>query len=101
MRKLLPLLLILIFVGAADALRPVYTVIEYPEVTITGINANTRRVSVKIPMGWQALSVGPKTWLIKDNEEATFEDLRVGQRVRVHLIPRGAQAVAIEVLRPK
>ena len=61
MRKLLPLFLVLFLISTADAARPVYTVREYPEVTITGINANTKRISVTLPQGGsQSLSIGPK-----------------------------------------
>jgi hypothetical protein len=81
--------------------RPDYAVRSHPEVTITGINTKTKRVSVKIKGGSQSLSVGPKTWIMKDDEEASFADLRVGQRLRVWYIPRGALAVALEVLPPK
>ena len=38
---------------------------------------------------------------MQNNEEAKFEDLRVGQHVHVWFIPRGGQAVAIEILPPK
>jgi hypothetical protein len=82
--------------------RPVYSVRSYPEVTITGVNAKTKRINVQLASkgGGQILNVGPKTWIVKDDEEATFADLRVGQRLRVWYIPRGAQAVALEVLPP-
>ncbi len=99
MRKLVPLLAILILTTIADAARPIYKVVELPEVTITRINTTTKMILVTLPNGGTGtLSVGPKTWFIKDNDEATFEELKVGQRVRVHHIPRTTQAVAIEVL---
>jgi hypothetical protein len=45
--RLLPALLALILSGVtALAGRPVYTVREYPEVSITSINAKTKGVSV-------------------------------------------------------
>ncbi len=83
--------------------RPVYAVRSHPEVTITGINAKTKRINVQLANrgGSQSLSVGPRTWIMKDDEEASFADLRVGQRLRVWYIPRGALAVALEVLPPK
>jgi hypothetical protein len=99
--------LVLLATAAVDAAnteagRPVYAVREYPEVTITGINSNTKRISVKLPRrgGSHSLQVGPKTWIIKDGDEASFADLRVGQRLRVRYIPRGGQAVTLEVLPP-
>jgi hypothetical protein len=83
----------------ARADQPVYAVREYPEVTITGINAETKAIGVRLPGGGgQDLRVSPKTWIIKDGEEATFADLAVGQRLRVRYIPRGAQAVTLEIL---
>jgi hypothetical protein len=102
--SLSPLLTPLLFLTAlaASAGRPVYSVREYPDVTVTGINAQTKSVTVQLPKGGsQSLRVGPKTWFVKDDEEAAFADLRLGQRLRVHYIPRGGQAVALEVLPPK
>jgi hypothetical protein len=85
----------------AFAARPVYDVREYPDVVITGINARTRAISFPTPDGGsQALRLGPKTWIIRDNEEATFRDLQIGQHIHVWFIPRGAQAVVVEVLSP-
>jgi hypothetical protein len=83
--------------------RPVYTVQSHPEVTVTGINAKAKRITVQVAgKGFsQILNVGPKTWVMKDNEEAAFADVRVGQRLRVWYIPRGALAVALEVLPAK
>jgi hypothetical protein len=83
----------------ALAARPVYAVREYPEVVISGINAQTKAIGFSTPGGgFQDVRVGPKTWIIKDNDEATFEDLRVGQRVHVWFMARAAQAVVVEVL---
>jgi hypothetical protein len=83
--------------------RPVYSVQAHPEVTITGINAKDKRITAKVAGKEfvQVLNVGPKTWIAKDNEEASFANLRVGQRLRVWYIPRGSLAVALEVLPPK
>ena len=94
---------VVVAVAPANAAQPVYAVREHPEVTITGINAETKRITVELPGdgGAQALRVVSKTWIIKDGDEASFADLRVGQRLHVWLIPRGAQAVALEVLPPK
>ncbi len=94
-------LLLIAHTGLAG--RPVYTVREHLDVRIVLLNTKTKSFTVQMPknLGSQSLSVGPKTWIMKDNEEASFADLRIGQRVRVHYIPRGAQAVAVEVLRPK
>jgi hypothetical protein len=102
-RPLSALLALLLCALASSAGRPVYTVREYLDVPIVSINVKTRRFSVPMPKnpGVQALSVSPKTWILKDNEEASFADLRVGQRVRVHFIPRGGQALAVEMLRAK
>jgi hypothetical protein len=96
-----PLLILASFSSFAG--RPVYAVREYPEVTITGINAETKSITVRLPKGGgsQSLRVGPKTWIIKDDEEAAFADLRVGQRLRVRYIPRGGLAVTLEVLPTK
>ena len=69
--------------------------------TITKINEKGKGIVLKLPKGGsQALAVGPKTWLIKDGEEASFEDLQVGQRLNVRYIPRTSQAVTLEVLPP-
>jgi hypothetical protein len=105
MRQLLCFLTMLVCVAAAESVqagRPVYAVREYPDVEITSINTKTKRLSVRLPgRGSHSLSVGPKTWIIKDNEEASFADLRVGQRLRIRYIPRGGQAVTLEVLPSK
>lgn len=80
--------------------RPVYAVREYVDAPIVGINPQTQRVSVALPKGgYQSLSVGAKTWIIRDDEEAQFADLRMGQRLHVWYIPRGGQAVVLEILR--
>jgi hypothetical protein len=79
--------------------QPVYAIREYPQITIATINAETKRIGVELPNGGsQDLGIGPKTWIIKDGGEASFADLRVGQRLRVRYIPRSAQAVTLEVL---
>jgi hypothetical protein len=94
--------LVLLLALAPIGARPVYAVREYADVPITSINAQAQRFSVAVPTGGrQALSVSAKTWLMQNNEEAKFEDLRVGQRVHVWFIPRGGQAVAMEILPPK
>jgi hypothetical protein len=94
--------LVLLLAFAPIGAGPVYAVREHADVPITNINSQTRRFFVAFPTGGgQALSVSAKTWLMQDNEEAKFEDLRVGQRVHVWFIPRGGQAVAIEILPPK
>jgi hypothetical protein len=37
-------------------------------------------------------------WIMKNNEEAGFDDLRSDQHVHVWYIPRGGLAVAVEIL---
>ncbi len=102
MKRLLTVLIIFLMVNTLESARPIYTVKEFPEVRVASINKETQRISVElIDGGSQSLSIGPKTWLIKDNEEASFSDLKVGQNVRVHFIPRGSQAVAVEILSSK
>jgi hypothetical protein len=83
---------------AVEAGQPIYAVREYPDVTITGINNKTKTITVTLTNGSQALRIGPKTWIIGDNKEASLADLRVGQHLRVRYIPRGAQAVTLEML---
>jgi hypothetical protein len=59
----------------AEATQPVYAVREYPEVTIAAINAETKKIIVSLPEGGgRAFNVSPKTWIIKDDDEATFAD---------------------------
>jgi hypothetical protein len=91
-----------VLAGPARAGRPVYAVREHAEVAIASINAKSRTISVKLPKGGsQSLRVSPKTWIIKDDDEASFNDLKVGQLLRVRYIPRGGQAVTLEVLPPR
>jgi len=88
--------------SSAEALQPIYAVREYPEITIISVYAE-RRKSITVSLrkgGTHTLQIGPKTWIIKDNNPGTFEDLQAGQRVRVWYIPRGSQAVIIHILRP-
>jgi hypothetical protein len=86
--------------GPAKAGRPVYAVVEEKDVTITNITAKS--ILLKSPKGGTyRLGVGPKAWIIKDGDEGSFEDLRVGQRLHVRYIPRTSQAVTVEVLPPK
>jgi hypothetical protein len=88
------------------AAQPVYAVHEYPDVAIIGVMSNprvinTRAIKVQIPNtqgGALYLKVSPKTWIIKNNAEAAFADLKTGQHVRVRYIPRGGLAVTLEVL---
>ncbi|MFO0969970.1 MAG: hypothetical protein U0793_30835 [Gemmataceae bacterium] len=88
--------------GPVKAGRPVYAVLEQKDVTITTINEKAKRVLVTLPKGGSlSLAVGPKTWIIKDGDEASFDDLRVGQRLHVRYIPRTSQAVTLEVAPPK
>jgi hypothetical protein len=82
--------------------RPVYAVREYREVIVSGINAKTKAIGFQLPRpsgGYQYLRVSPKTRIIKDDQEGTFADLRVGQRLHVWFIARGGQAVMLEVCR--
>jgi hypothetical protein len=44
---------------------------------------------------------GQKTWIIKGKDPGSLADLRVGQRLRVRYIPRGALAVTLEILPSK
>jgi hypothetical protein len=86
--------------SASDA-RLVYAVRE-EEFIARDIRPKTNTIQYDLPYGgWGIIHVSPKTWYIKDNEEATFEDLRVGQRLHVWMIPRGSQAVIVEILPPK
>ena len=88
-------------IGPATAGRPIYAVLEYKDVTITSINNKAKTIQLKLPKdGSTGLAVGPKTWILKDGDEASFEDLRVGQRLNVRYIPRTSQAVTLEVLPP-
>ena len=100
------LLLVLIFTMSplsAFTAQPVYAVREFADVRITAIHIDRKYFLVELPSGGGSASfhVGPKTWFIKDNEEATLADLQLGQRVHVRFIPRGSQAVTVEVLPPK
>lgn len=98
-------LLALVAVAAkpAQAGRPVYAVLEHKDVTITSINTKAKSILFKLPGkdGTHGLSVVPKTWILKDGDEASFADLRVGQRLQVRYIPRTSQAVTLEVLPSK
>src|SRR4051812_14964493 len=77
---------------ASSGGQPVYKVGNYKDVPITSINAQTKRFGITPPFGGgQSMGTSPKTWFLKDNQEATFTDLKVGQRVSVWFIPRGAQ----------
>src|SRR5262245_60163634 len=94
----------------AKAARPVYAIRELQEVTIYRIFTPPKSkhlgerlfVHVKLPNGDKrmVIAVG-KTWIIKDNDPGSFADLRVGERLRVRYIPRGALAVTLEVLPSK
>ena len=84
---------------AANAGRPVYAVLEYKDVPISSIDEKTKSIILKLPNGGtHRLVVSAKTWIIKDGDEASFGDLRVGQRLHVRYIPRFTQAVTLEVL---
>jgi hypothetical protein len=88
--------------GSLEAGQPVYAIREHPDVTITLVNTTNKHIIVSLPKGGsQVLNVGPKTWIIKDNDPGTFADLQVGQHLHVWYIPRAAQGVVLEVLSPK
>src|SRR4051812_45787008 len=84
----------------AQAGRPVYAVLEEKDATIAGITGKSLLLK-GAKGGSQRLSVGAKTWVIKDGDEGTIEDLRVGQRVNVRYIPRTSAVVTVEVLPTK
>ena len=82
--------------------RPVFAIVEEKDVSIASIDAKGKSILLKSAKGGtHRLGVVPKTWIIKDNAEATIDDLRVGQVLLVRYIPRTAQAVTIEVLPAK
>jgi hypothetical protein len=84
---------------SAIAAQPVYAVREYADVVIDSIYAKQMRITIRIAQsGTQTLSLGPKTWIIKDNNEGKFENLEVGQHLHVWQISRGGQAIAVEIL---
>ncbi len=97
----IPVALMLTISVRAD--RPVYAVRDYDDVLITRLYVNNQGIIVELPKdgGFHVLHAGPKTWFIKNGDEASFSDLRVGQHVHIRFIPRGGQAVTVEVLSPK
>jgi hypothetical protein len=86
--------------GAEEIDQPAFVILEYPKMTITQVRAETNQVFVSEGPDTNSvtLRVSPKTWIVKDEKEASLADLRIGQSVRVRYVPKGSQAVTLEVL---
>jgi hypothetical protein len=89
---------------SAFAMRPagpdlrVYGGMMDREVVLRDVRPATKTIQFDLAHLHESLYVGPRTWIFKDHEEATFADLHDGQRVHVWYVPLGGQAVVIEVL---
>src|SRR4051794_13827980 len=87
-RSFLPSAIVLLTTpGFAPAAQPVYAVVERGDVKVVAVNAKSKTIKVEEKGGSLVLSVGPKTWIIANEKEAAFADLKVGQRLRVLMIP--------------
>jgi hypothetical protein len=81
------------------AAQPVFTLRELPDVELVRIHRNGKVIDVRGPRGDKTtLGVSPKTWILKAEEEGSYADLQIGQRLRVNVIPRAMRAVAVQIL---
>jgi len=75
--------------------------VKQMEIVAREVRPETKTIVFGAPHGSWVLRISPRTWIFKDGEEATFADLRDGQRLHVWFTPRGSNAVIIEVLAAK
>jgi hypothetical protein len=66
--------------------------------TIKEVSINVRRLTVEVSERQEKIvSVEPETKIIIKNREATIEELKPGQAVRLVLPPNSSKAILIEV----
>jgi hypothetical protein len=70
------------------------------EIVARAVRPQTKSIAYDLPHGSGSLYVGPRTWIFGGGEQIPFADLRQGQRLHVWYVPRGAQAVIVQVLPP-